>query len=48
MVTIDLILYTPTLVKRGPGPRPWIVGNLDQDEFLIDLLELSGVDRWKL
>ena len=41
----DSVIYTPTLVKRGPGPRTWIVGNLDQDEFLIDLLELSGVDR---
>jgi two-component system, response regulator RegA len=41
----DSVIYTPTLVKRGPGPRTWIVGNLDQDEFLIDLLELNGVDR---
>lgn len=43
----DSVIYTPTLVKRGPGPRTWIVGNLDQDEFLIDLLELSGVERRK-
>ena len=41
----DSVIYTPTLVKRGPGPRTWIVGNLDSDEFLIELLELSGVDR---
>jgi two-component system response regulator RegA len=41
----DSVIYTPTLVKRGPGPRTWIVGNLDRDEFLIELLELSGVDR---
>jgi len=41
----DSVIYTPTLVKRGPGPRTWIVGNLDKDEFLIELLELSGVDR---
>jgi ActR/RegA family two-component response regulator len=41
----DSVIYTPTLVKRGPGPRTWIVGNLDQDDFLIDLLQLSGVDR---
>jgi ActR/RegA family two-component response regulator len=44
----DSVIYTPTLVKRGPGPRTWIVGNLDQDEFLIELLELSGVERRKL
>ena len=37
--------YRPTLVKRGPGPRTWIVGNLDQDELLVDLLDVSGVDR---
>lgn len=41
----DSVVFTPTLVKRGPGPRTWIVGNLDQAELLIDLLELSGVDR---
>lgn len=41
----DSVVFTPTLVKRGPGPRTWIVGNLDQDELLVDLLELSGVDR---
>ena len=39
------VIFTPTLVKRGPGPRTWIVGNLDQAELLVDLLELSGVDR---
>lgn len=41
----DAVVFTPTIVKRGPGPRTWIVGNLDQDELLIELLELSGVDR---
>lgn len=43
----DAVVFTPTLVKRGPGPRTWIVGNLDQPELLIDLLELSGVERRK-
>jgi CheY-like chemotaxis protein len=41
----DAVIFTPTLVKRGPGPRTWIVGNLDQTELLIDLLDVSGVDR---
>jgi len=41
----DAVVFTPTLVKRGPGPRTWIVGNLDQDELLVDLLDVSGVDR---
>jgi hypothetical protein len=39
------VLFTPTLVKRGPGPRTWIVGNLDQPELLTDLLDVSGVER---
>ena len=42
----DSVVFTPTLVvKRSPGPRTWIVGNLDHPDLLIDLLEVSGVDR---
>jgi CheY-like chemotaxis protein len=41
----DSIVFTPTLVKRGPGPRTWLIGNLDQAELLSDLLEGNGVDR---
>jgi CheY-like chemotaxis protein len=41
----DAVVFTPTLVKRGPGTRTWIVGNLDQDDLLIDLLDVNGVDR---
>ena len=41
----DAVIFTPTLVKRGPGPRTWIVGNLDQPELVVDLLEVSGVQR---
>jgi len=43
----DPIVFAPTLVKRGPGPRTWIIGNLDQPELLADLLDLSGVERKK-
>ncbi len=43
----DSVVFTPTLVKRGPGPRTWIVGNLDQPDLLVDLLEVSGVERKK-
>jgi len=43
----DAVVFTPTLVKRGPGPRTWIVGNIDQPDLVIDLLEVSGVDRRK-
>jgi CheY-like chemotaxis protein len=41
----DSVVFTPTLVKRGPGPRTWLIGNLDQPELLVDLLEVSGVAR---
>jgi len=41
----DSVVFTPTLVKRGPGPRTWIVGNVDQADLLVDLLDVSGVDR---
>jgi hypothetical protein len=43
----DSVVFTPTLVKRGPGPRTWIVGNLEHPELLMDLLEVSGVERKK-
>jgi CheY-like chemotaxis protein len=43
----DAVVFTPTLVKRGPGPRTWIVGNIDQPDLLVDLLEVSGVDLKK-
>jgi CheY-like chemotaxis protein len=41
----DAVVFTPTLVKRGPGPRTWIVGDLGQPELLVDLLDVSGVAR---
>jgi hypothetical protein len=41
----DSVVFTPTLVKQGPGPRTSIIGNLDQQEILKDLLDSSGVDR---
>lgn len=41
----DAVVFTPTLVKRGPGPRTYIVGNLDDPNLVVDLLELHGVRR---
>jgi hypothetical protein len=41
----DSIVFTPTLVKQGPGPRTSIIGNLEQEDILKDLLDASGVDR---
>ena len=42
---VDAVLFTPTLVKQGPGPRTSIIGNLEQPDALCDLLDASGVDR---
>jgi DNA-binding response OmpR family regulator len=41
----DRIAFTPTLVKRTPGPRTWILGNLRNTEILADLLRASGIRR---
>jgi hypothetical protein len=41
----DAVIFTPTLVKRGPGPRTYLVGDLDQPHLLMDLLDVSGVKR---
>jgi DNA-binding response OmpR family regulator len=40
----DRITFTPTLVKRHPGPRTWILGNLRHEEILDDLLQAAGID----
>jgi CheY-like chemotaxis protein len=40
----DRVAFTPTLVKRFPGPPMWIVGNLKEQEALCDLLHACGVD----
>jgi circadian clock protein KaiB len=41
----DSVVFTPTLVKQGPGPRTSIIGNLDHEEILRELLDASGVER---
>jgi CheY-like chemotaxis protein len=43
----DAVVFTPTLVKRGPGARTYIVGNLDEPTLVSDLLDVSGVKRLK-
>lgn len=40
----DRVAYTPTLVKRFPEPRMWVLGNLKDPEIVSDLLRISGVD----
>jgi CheY-like chemotaxis protein len=41
----DAVVFTPTLVKRGPGARTYIVGNLDEPQLVSDLLDVCGVKR---
>lgn len=40
----DRIAFTPTLVKRFPEPRMWVLGNLREPQILADLLRVHGVD----
>lgn len=40
----DRIAFTPTLVKRFPEPRMWVLGNLREAQILADLLRVYGVD----
>ncbi len=35
----DSIAFTPTLVKRSPGPRTFILGHISNPEVLVELLE---------
>ena len=39
----DGISLTPTLVKRRPGPKIWIIGSLQDRELLADVLEGAGL-----
>jgi CheY-like chemotaxis protein len=40
----DRVVFTPTLVKRFPEPRVWMVGNPREPRAIIDLLRTAGVD----
>ena len=40
----DRIAFTPTLVKRFPEPRMWVLGNLREQEILVDMLRVCGVE----
>lgn len=41
----DRVVFTPTLVKRSPAPRAWILGDLTTDDVVRDLLTMCGVAR---
>ena len=38
----DAVAFTPTLVKRSPGPRTFILGHITNPEMVLDLLESCG------
>ena len=40
----DRVAFTPTLVKRYPLPRMWVLGNLRNPSIVADLLRVSGVE----
>lgn len=41
----DRIAFTPTLVKRAPGPRIYLLGSLEQLQAVEDLLSDAKVER---
>ena len=43
----DRVVFTPTLVKRFPAPRLWIIGDLRDGDIVADLLRTSGVQPIK-
>lgn len=38
----DSVAFTPTLVKRSPGPRTFILGHISNPELLVELLQACG------
>jgi len=40
--TADAVAFTPTLVKRSPGPRTFILGHISDPQVLTELLEGCG------
>ena len=35
----DRVIVTPTLVKRSPGPKTWIIGTLASDDAVAQMLQ---------
>jgi hypothetical protein len=36
-------VFAPTLVKRSPGPRTWVLGDLADAAVVVDLLKMCGM-----
>lgn len=41
----DSVAFTPTLVRRAPGPRTFIVGHLANPDLLLELLADCEIDE---
>jgi CheY-like chemotaxis protein len=41
----DQVVFTPTLVKRAPGPRAWVLGDLADAAVVVDLPRICGLRR---
>lgn len=41
----DRVAFTPTLVKRKPTPRAWVLGDLENGAVLVDLLAGAGLEQ---
>jgi len=40
----DHVVFTPTLVKRSPGPRAWVLGDLADATVVTELLKVCGLE----
>ena len=40
----DHVVFTPTLVKLGPEPRAWIVGDLSDPAVVADIIHMCGIE----
>lgn len=43
----DRVVFTPTLIKRWPEPRLWIIGDLSEGDIVADVLRSAGVSASK-
>jgi DNA-binding NarL/FixJ family response regulator len=42
---MDGIMFTPTLVRRFPSPRAWVLGDLDEPSIVRRMLDVAGATR---
>lgn len=41
----DRVTFTPTLVKRTPAPRAWVVGDLENISYVVDMITVAGAEK---